>query len=151
MYDDYYYEPVSSVTDDVSGGIAGLIFGLMVGVVALGVKLLLFLCTRMDMLSSALLSLTLFLLTFTYDWDNKIYIAMAVGTFLISMILQHALLVFRIIYAVYTAACSSLFGYMFTEARPMSQRYGIMFICFGVTLVVGLLSWKFNIKNLTED
>src|SRR5574344_175570 len=106
MYSDYeesfYYNKPSSVSAGVAGEAVGLGLGLGVGLISTILSGLLFLIGRIDILSSSLLGLLFFLLTYRYEWSMSVYIIGILAIFAISMILQHFIKVFRIIYGLFT-------------------------------------------------
>ena len=78
MYNDYeesfYYDNSSSISSGVSGEVVGLGLGLGVGLISTIISGLLFLIARIDILSSSLLGLLFYLLTYRYEWNKLVYI-----------------------------------------------------------------------------
>ena len=129
MYDDYeesfYYDKPSSAGSDVSGEAVGLGLGLGAGLVATILSGLLFLIARFDILCSSLLALLIYLLTYKYEWNTPIYIIGAIVIFAVSMLLQHFLKGFRIIYGIFACFFSS--GRIcLTECTECSGKSGVV-------------------------
>lgn len=93
MYSDYeesfYYNKPSSVSAGVAGEAVGLGLGLGVGLISTILSGLLFLIARIDILSSSVLGLLFFLLTYRYEWSMPVYIIGILAIFTVSMMLQH--------------------------------------------------------------
>ena len=102
MYDDYeesfYYDKPSSAGSDVSGEAVGLGLGLGVGLISTIISGLLFLIARIDILSSSLLGLLFYVLTYRFEWNEPVYIIGVIAIVSVSMMLQHIFKVFRILY-----------------------------------------------------
>ena len=146
MYSEYeesfYYDKPSSVSTGVAGEAVGLGLGLGVGLISTMLSGLLFLIGRIDILSSSVLGLLFFLLTYRYEWSMSVYIIGILAIFAISMILQHFIKVFRIIYGLFTSVAVSLFASAFIGCSSEANMYKAMAICFGVTAVWTIISWK---------
>ena len=146
MYSDYeesfYYNKPSSVSAGVAGEAVGLGLGLGVGLISTILSGLLFLIGRIDILSSSLLGLLFFLLTYSYEWSMSVYIIGILTIFAVSMMLQHFIKVFRIIYGLFTSVAVSLLGSAFIGCNSEVNLYKAMAICFGVTAVWTIISWK---------
>ena len=146
MYSDYeesfYYNKPSSVSAGVAGEAVGLGLGLGVGLISTILSGLLFLIGRIDILSSSLLGLLFFLLTYSYEWSMSVYIIGILAIFAISMILQHFIKVFRIIYGLFTSVAVSLLVSAFIGCSSEANMYKGMAICFIVTAVWTIISWK---------
>lgn len=146
MYSDYeesfYYNKPSSVSAGVAGEAVGLGLGLGVGLISTILSGLLFLIGRIDILSSSLLGLLFFLLTYSYEWSMSVYIIGILAIFAISMILQHFIKVFRIIYGLFTSVAVSLLVSAFIGCSSEANMYKGMAICFMVTAVWTIISWK---------
>ena len=146
MYSDYeesfYYNKPSSVSAGVAGEAVGLGLGLGVGLISTILSGLLFLIGRIDILSSSLLGLLFFLLTYRYEWSMSVYIIGILAIFAISMILQHFIKVFRIIYGLFTSVAVSLLASAFIGCSSEANMYKGMAICFSVTAVWTIISWK---------
>ena len=146
MYSDYeesfYYDKPSSVSTGVAGEAVGLGLGLGVGLISTMLSGLLFLIGRIDILSSSLLGLLFFLLTYSYEWSMSVYIIGILAIFAISMILQHFIKVFRIIYGLFTCVAISLLVSAFIGCSSEANMYKGMAICFSVTAVWTIISWK---------
>lgn len=146
MYSDYeesfYYDKPSSVSSGVVGEAVGLGLGLGVGLISTILSGLLFLIARIDILSSSVLGLLFFLLTYRYEWSMPVYIIGIVAIFTVSMMLQHFIKVFRIIYGLFTSVAVSLLASDFIGCSSEVNMYKAMAICFGVTAVWTIISWK---------
>ena len=138
----FYYEKPSSVGSDVSGEAVGLGLGLGVGLVATIMSGILFLIGRMDILSSALLALICYLLTYTFEWHALVYIIGAIVIIGVSVLLQRYLKVFRIIYALFTCVAISFLVLMFKGYDSEKEMYANFAISFIVTAVWEFISWK---------
>ena len=79
MYNDYeesfYYDKPSSISSGVSGEAVGLGLGLGVGLISTIISGLLFLIARIDILSSSLLGLLFYLLTYRFEWNKPISVS----------------------------------------------------------------------------
>lgn len=106
-----------------------------------------FLISRFDILSSALMVLAGYILTYKQEWNNAVYIFGAIIIFGISMILQHTFLVARIIYTVFVCVIVALLDGCWKTYDTESQRNMVMLICFGVTALLGIISWCGSIKR----
>lgn len=141
-YDDYYYyeeqRKAQAKSDAALAGTFGTAIG---GIIGVGISCILFLVRRFDILSSGLASLLFYMLTYTMKWDKVIYIVAAVAIFLVSMILQYAFVVARIIYTVFVCITVAILGGCWKTYDTEAQRNMVMIICFGVTAVLGLVSW----------
>ena len=146
MYSDYeesfYYDKPSSVSSSVVGEAVGLGLGLGVGLISTILSGLLFLITRIDILSSSVLGLLFFLLTYRYEWSMPVYIIGILAIFTVSMMLQHFIKVFRIIYGLFTSVVVSLLASAFIGCSSEANMYNAMAFCFGVTAVWTIISWK---------
>ena len=89
MYSDYeesfYYNKPSSVSSGIVGEAVGLGLGLGVGLISTIMSGLLFLIARIDILSSSVLGLLFFLLTYRYEWSMPVYITGIIAIFAVSM------------------------------------------------------------------
>ena len=83
--------------------------GLGVGLISTIISGLLFLIARIDILSSSLLGLLFYLLTYRYEWNKPAYIIGVIAIVLVSMMLQFFFKVFRILYGIFTCVAVSLF------------------------------------------
>ena len=151
MYNDYeesfYYDKSSSISSDVSGEAIGLGLGLGVGLISTIISGLLFLIARIDILSSSLLGLLFYLLTYRYEWNKLVYIIGVIAIVSVSMMLQHIFKVFRILYGVFTCVAVSLFVSVFIGYSTDANMYKTMAICFVVTAVWTTISWKCIIRK----
>ena len=147
MYSEYeesfYYDKPSSVSTGVAGEAVGLGLGLGVGLISTMLSGLLFLIGRIDILSSSLLGLLFFLLTYRYEWSMSVYIIGILAIFAISMILQHFIKVFRIIYGLFTSVAVSLLGSAFIGCNSEVNLYKAKCFLYFITVPITLL-----IKNL---
>ena len=146
MYSDYeesfYYDKPSSVSSGVAGEAVGLGLGLGVGLISTILSGLLFLIGRIDILSSSLLGLLFFLLTYRYEWSMSVYIIGILTICAVSMMLQHFIKVFRMIYGLFTSVAVSLLVSAFIGCSSEANMYKGMAICFMVTAVWTIISWK---------
>ena len=151
MYDEYedsfYYDEPSSVNSDVSGEVVGLGLGLGTGLIATILSGILFLIARFDLLSSSLLALLFYLLTYKQGWDKLVYIIGVIAIIAVSMALQHFVKVFRVIYGLFTCIITSLLGPAFIGYDSDAKLYLIMAVCFGVSAIWGFISWRCIIKK----
>lgn len=112
MYIDYeesfYYDKPSSMSSGVSSEAVGLGLGLGVGLISTIISGLLFLIARIDILSSSLLGLLFYLLTYRFEWNEPVYIIGVIAIVLVSMMLQHLFTVFRILYGIFNCVAVSL-------------------------------------------
>ena len=142
MYNDYeesfYYDKPSSISSRVSGEAVGLGLGIGVGLISTVISGLLFLIARIDILSSSLLGLLFYLLTYRFEWNKPAYI---IGVS-VSMMLQNIFKVFRILYGIFTCVAVSLFVSAFIGYSTDANMYKTMAICFGVTAAWTTISWK---------
>lgn len=146
MYNDYeesfYYDKSSSISSDVSGEAIGLGLGLGVGLISTIISGLLFLIARIDILSSSLLGLLFYLLTYRFEWNEPVYIIGVIAIVSVSMMLQHIFKVFRILYGIFTCVAVSLFVSAFIGYSTDTNMYKTMAICFGVAALWTTISWK---------
>lgn len=130
MYDDYeesfYYDKPSSVNSEVSGAAVGTGLGLGVGFVSLILSGILFLIARFDILSSSMLALLFYLLTYTKGWSALVYIIAVVVIWSVSMALQHYLKIFRVIYTLFVCVAASLLGPAFIGYDSDARMYRIL-------------------------
>ena len=138
----FYYDKSRSVGTEVSGEAAAMGIGLGVGVLGTILSILAFIISRIDLLSSLLLGLLFYMLTYTYEWPKSVYIITVAVIVVGSMLLQHFLIVFRIIYTLFTCVIASILGPILIGYDSDAKMYIIMAVCFGVTALWGFLSWK---------
>lgn len=141
-HDEYYNEP-RSVNCEVSGEAVGLGLGLITTVLT-G---LLYLIGRIDLLSSSLLALLCYILTYKQGWDKPVYIIGAIAIIMISMALQHFVKVLRVIYVLFTGVIASIMGPVFIGYESPAKMYITMAVCFGVTVIWGFISWRCIIEK----
>lgn len=151
MYDEYeesfYYNEPSSVNSDVSGEVVGVGLGLGTGLIAIILSGILFLIARYDLLSSSLLALLLYILTYRQGWDKPVYIVGAIVIIAISMALQHFVKIFRVIYVLFASVVVSIMGPVLIGYDSPEKMYLIMAVCFGVSAIWGFISWRCIIKK----
>ena len=151
MYDKYeesfYYDEPSSVNSDVSGEIVGLGLGLGTGLIATILSGILFLIARFDLLSSSLLALLFYLLTYKQGWDKLVYIIGVIAIIAVSMALQHFVKIFRVIYVLFASIVVSIMGPVFIGYDSPEKMYLIMTVCFVVSAIWGFISWRCIIKK----
>lgn len=145
-YDEYYNEP-RSVNCEVSGETVGLGLGLGIGLVTTILTGLLYLIGRIDLLSSSLLALLCYILTYKQGWDKPVYIVGAIAIIVISMALQHFVKVFRVIYVLFTGVIASIMGPVFIGYESPAKMYLTMAVCFGVSAIWGFISWRCIIEK----
>ena len=80
-----------TISSRVSGEAVGLGLGIGVGLISTVISGLLFLIARIDILSSSLLGLLFYLLTYRFEWNKPAYIIGVIAIVLVSMMLQHFL------------------------------------------------------------
>lgn len=126
MLDEYeesfYYDKPKSQGPDLAGPVgegAGSILGAIIAV-------LLIIVTRINWLSSSILGLLFYLLTYKNGWDKWVYIISVIAIIAGSMILQHFLKVFRIIYGLFTCVVASLLGPILIGYDSELKMYGII-------------------------
>lgn len=71
-----------------------------------------------------------------------VYITVAFVIFIASMILQHAFLAGRIIFTIFVSMAVAIIGAGWKAYDTEIQRNTVMVICFAVTVILGLISWK---------
>ena len=147
MYDDYYYyEEQRKAQAKSDAALAGTFATGICGGIGIVFSVIMFLISRFDILSSALMALAGYILTYKQGWNNAVYIISAIIIFGISMILQHTFLVARIIYTVFVCVIVALLGGCWKTYDRESQRNMVMLICCGVTALLGIISWCGSIK-----
>ena len=113
MYEDeYYYEARKKENAKLDAELAGTFATVIGGLIGAVLSCLLFLLRRFDVLSSGLASLLFYMLTYTREWHVAIYIAVAI------------------------------IGAGWKAYDTEIQRNTVMVICFTVTVILGLISWK---------
>lgn len=146
MIDEYeesfYYDKHRSVGTEASGEAAAASIGLGIGLIGILLSVTVFIVSRIDFLSSLLLGLLFYMLTYTQGWSKSVYIIAVVVIVVGSMLLQHFLKVFRIIYGLFTCVIASILGPILMGYDSDAKMYLIMGICFGVTALWSFLSWK---------
>lgn len=148
MYDDYYYyEEQRKAQAKSDAALAGTFATGICGGIGIVFSVIMFLISRFDILSSALMVLAGYILTYKQEWNNAVYIFGTIIIFGISMILQHTFLVARIIYMVFVCVIVALLGGCWKTYDTESQRNMVMLICFGVTALLGIISWCGSIKR----
>lgn len=143
MYDDelYYYEEERKRNAKSETALAGTFGTAIGGILGIVISCILFLINCFDVLSSGLASLLCYIFTYKQGWDKKIYIAMSIVVFLISIILQHSFVIARIIYTIFVCVVVALLGACWKTYDTVAQRYTIMAICFAITAFLGFVSW----------
>lgn len=148
MYDDYYYyEEQRKAQAKSDAALAGTFATVICGGIGIVFSVIMFLISRFDILSSGLMALAGYILTYKQEWNTAVYIIGAIIIFGISMILQHTFLVARIIYTVFVCVIVALLGGCWKTYDTESQRNMVMLICFGVTALLGIISWCGSIKR----
>ena len=142
MYEDeYYYEARKKENAKLDAELAGT-FATVIGLIGAVLSCLIFLLRRFDVLSSGLASLLFYMLTYTREWHVAVYITVAFVIFIASMILQHAFLAGRIIFTIFVSIAVAIIGAGWKAYDTEIQRNTVMVICFTVTVILGLISWK---------
>ena len=143
MYDDYYYyyEEERKRTEKSEAELAGTFGSLLGEIIGIVISGIFFLINRFDILSSGLLSLVCYLLTYRKGWDKKVYIIGAIVIFFVSMVLQYAFVIARIIYTLFVCAVVAILGACWKTYDTEMQMYTVMAICFVVTAFLGFVSW----------
>lgn len=151
MYNEYeesfYYEKPSSAGTDAAGEALGLGIGMGIGAVSIILTAILFLITRFDILSSSLMALLFYILTYKNEWNNWVYIIGVILIIAASMLLQHIFKLFRFLYGLFTCVVVSVIGTVFIGYDCEKRMYTIMAVCFGVTALLGFISWKCHIEK----
>lgn len=146
MYDDYeesfYYDKPRFDNCEVSGQAVAASLGLGVGLFGVVISVLAFIISRIDLVESIMLGLLFYALTYKLEWDKPVYIVSVIAIIVASMLLQNFFKVFRIIYGLFTCVVASLLGPIFIGYDSDAKMYLIMGICFIVTAVWGVLSWR---------
>lgn len=147
MYDDYYYyEEQRKAQAKSDAALAATFATVICGGIGIVLSAIMFLISRFDILSSALMALAGYILTYKQGWNNAVYIIGAIIIFGISLILQHTFFAARIIYTLFVCVIVALLGGCWKTYDTESQRNMVMLICFGVTALLGIISWCGNIK-----
>lgn len=145
MQDEYeesfFYDKKSSLNTDVSGQAVAAGLGLGAGLLGTILTALVFIISRIDLLSSIILGVLCYFLTYKNGWPKSVYIIGVVVIIVVSMILQHKLNVFKFIYGAFTCVVASILGPILIGYDSDVRMYTIMAICFAVTGVWGFLSW----------
>lgn len=143
MYEDeYYYEARKKENAKLDAELAGTFATVIGGLIGAVLSCLIFLLRRFDVLSSGLASLLFYMLTYTREWHVAVYITVAFVIFIASMILQHAFLAGRIIFTIFVSIAVAIIGAGWKAYDTEIQRNTVMVICFTVTVILGLISWK---------
>lgn len=138
MCDDYYYyEEQRKAEAKSEAALAGTFATAIGGIVGAVLSCTLFLVRRFDILSSGLVSLLFYMLTYTQGWNKVIYIVGALVIFIVSMILQYVFVVAKIIYTVFVCIVAALMGGCWKTYDSEMQRNLVMLICFAVTGILG--------------
>lgn len=143
MYEDeYYYEARKKENAKLDAELSGTFATVIGGLIGAVLSCLIFLLRRFDVLSSGLASLLFYTLTYTREWHVAVYITVAFVIFIASMILQHAFLAGRIIFTIFVSIAVAIIGAGWKAYDTEIQRNTVMVICFTVTVILGLISWK---------
>ena len=119
MYEDeYYYEARKKENAKLDAELAGTFATVIGGLIGAVLSCLLFLLRRFDVLTVAFV------------------------IFIASMILQHAFLAGRIIFTIFVSMAVAIIGAGWKAYDTEIQRNTVMVICFAVTVILGLISWK---------
>ena len=137
----FYYDKPSSTGTNVSGEAVGMGLGLGAGIVTGLLSGIMFLLTRLDILSSGILGLLFYMVTYKNGWPAVVYIFAIVSIIAVSVILQHRFIVVRIFYGVFMCVVASLLGPAIIGYDSEVRMYTIMAICCGVTAIMEFISW----------
>lgn len=140
--DEYYYEARKKENAKLDAELAGTFATVIGGLIGAVLSCLLFLLRRFDVLSSGLASLLFYMLTYTREWHVAVYITVAFVIFIASMILQNAFLAGGIIFTIFVSIAVAIIGAGWKAYDTEIQRNTVMVICFTVTVILGLISWK---------
>ena len=97
MYDDYYYEEQRQAQAKSDAALAGTFAAGICGGIGIVFSVIMFLISRFDILSSALMALAGYILTYKQGGNNAVYIIGAIIIFGLSLILQHTFFAARIL------------------------------------------------------
>ena len=137
MYDDYYYYEEQRKAQAKSDAALAATFATGIcGGIGIVLSAIMFLISRFDILSSALMALAGYILTYKQGWNNAVYIIGAIIIFAA-----------RIIYTLFVCVIVALLGGCWKTYDTESQRNMVMLICFGVTALLGIISWCGSIKK----
>lgn len=134
----FWDENKSSVNGSTSASAIGVgadIIGLLFGGV-------IFLLTRMEITSSAIVALIPVLLTKDNGYEAKYYWLMFGGVLLVSLFLQARFTLFKILYCGFTCLVVAFFCYIWDKSWPMNTRLLAAAIGVGVTILLYLRSWS---------
>ncbi len=134
----YYFEKPNTPVSDSMGKYTGSLIGSIIGSVLCLVAIVIL---RFDLLCSALLGILL--AAFSYDHGNgwKINLAIFAGTFIVSLILQHIWIGFRIIYGIFGCFAVAILATTIIGYDSSAKMYLIAGVSFLITAVWGALSW----------
>ncbi len=147
MYDEYEESFFYDKPESVNTELATASFALAGGIVGTAISVLVFIISRYDVLSSGLLSLLIYLLTYKNGWPLAVYIIGAISVFLVSMILQHMFRIVRVIYGIFVCVVISILGPMLLGYESNDELYRIMIKCFVVSCIWGCISWKIFVNK----
>ena len=85
--------------------------------------------------------------TYKNEWNSWVYIIGVISIFVVSMLLQHIFKFFRFLYGLFTCVVVSVMGTVFIGYDCEKRMYTIMAVCFGVTALLGFISWKCHIEK----
>ena len=112
------------------------------GVIGLAICGVLFLFTRMEITSSAIVALVPVLLTKDNGYEAKYYWLMFGGVLLASLFLQARFALFKVLYCGFTCLVVAFFCYIWDKSWPMNTRLLAVAIGVGVTILLYLRSWS---------
>ncbi len=118
----------------------------------LGDLLLLFFkfLVRIDLVSSALMALTGYVLTYKRAWPWYVYVIGAISIIGVSWLLQNIHIVFRIIYSVLACGAIATLVTIFKGYETAAEMYKIFAISFGISAIWALWSWKFVVSEKSK-
>ncbi len=102
---------------------------------------------RADWVSSALLSLVCYLLTYKHNWGWYVYVTGVVLIFAVSMLLQHAMIVFKILYSMFSCGSIAVLATIIIGYDTTTEMYKILGIAFVIAIIWNVISWIFVISE----
>ena len=142
----FYYDKPSSVGTEAAGQAVGAGIGLGDGLIGIVLSGLIFLISRIDLFSSALLGVLFFMLTYKNEWSVPVYLIAELVIIVGSMLLQHKFKIARIIYMIFTCVAAAFMGPIFIGVDSGMRLNITMAVSFGIAALWGFLSWRFVIN-----
>ncbi len=138
MNDNEYFEQTTPLSDScggVAGAALGLGSGLIIGIIGILIR-------RFDVLSSSLVGLLVFLLSRQHGNIKELNIKFFVAAFVISLILQHLWIGFRILYGLFACATIAILATLIIGYDSSIEMYKLLVISFFIMAIIGFGSWK---------